>query len=129
MIEFYPQIKAAHVGLVYASGGLFLIRGLLLFAGQRWVKATPINVVSYTIDSALLTAALMLLTALKLNPFAVGWLATKMGLLVVYIGLGIAAFRPTLDLRWRLGCFAAALLTYGYMITVARAHHPLGWFA
>ena len=29
MIEFYPQIKAAHIGFVLASGLLFALRGAL----------------------------------------------------------------------------------------------------
>jgi uncharacterized membrane protein SirB2 len=75
MIAFYLQIKAVHVAAIIASGGLFALRGAAVLAGARWPMAAPLRYLSYTIDTALLTAALMLLTALKLNPFAVPWLS------------------------------------------------------
>ncbi|TXK59810.1 SirB2 family protein [Alkalisalibacterium limincola] len=128
MIEFYPQIKQAHVGFVLLSGGLFALRGLLLLAGQRWANARPIRWLSYTIDTGLLTAALMLLVALKLNPFVVPWLAVKLVLLVVYVVLGYIALKRARG--WpRVAWYAAALACFGFMYTVARAHHPLGLFA
>jgi uncharacterized membrane protein SirB2 len=49
---------------------------------------------SYTIDTTLLTAAMMLLTILPWAMFGNGWLAVKLVLLVVYIVLGILALRP-----------------------------------
>lgn len=125
MIEFYLQIKQAHIGLVLLSGGLFALRGLLLLAGQRWANARPIRWLSYTIDTGLLTAALMLLVVLKLNPFVVPWLAVKLVLLVVYVVLGYIALKRARG--WpRLAWYAAALTCFGFMYTVARAHHPLG---
>lgn len=129
MIEFYPQIKAAHIGLVLLSGSLFALRGLLLLAGQRWAGAAALRYTSYSIDSALLTAALMLLVVLKLNPFTTPWLATKLVLLVLYIVLGVLALREQRPQRQRWACYAAALAVFGFMYTVARAHHPLGWLA
>lgn len=125
MIEFYLQIKQAHIGLVLLSGGLFALRGLLLLAGQRWANARPIRWLSYTIDTGLLTAALMLLVVLKLNPFVVPWLAVKLVLLVVYVVLGYIALKRARG--WpRLAWYVAALACFGFMYTVARAHHPLG---
>lgn len=125
MIEFYPQIKQAHVGFVLLSGGLFAVRGLLLLAGQRWANARPVRWLSYTIDTGLLTAALMLLVALKLNPFVVPWLAVKLVLLVVYVVLGYIALKRARG--WpRVAWYAAALACFGFMYSVARAHHPLG---
>lgn len=125
MIEFYPQIKQAHVGLVLLSGGLFALRGLLLLAGQRWGNAHPVRWLSHVIDTGLLTAALMLVVMLKLNPFAVPWLAVKLALLVAYVVMGYIALKRARG--WpRLAWYAAALACFGFMYTVARAHHPLG---
>jgi uncharacterized membrane protein SirB2 len=104
MLEFYPQIKAAHIALVLASGGLFAVRGLLLLLGQQWARAAVVRYLSYTIDSALLTAALMLLVVLKLNPFTTAWLATKLVLLLLYIALGVVAMR-----RERSGCWPTSV--------------------
>lgn len=126
MIEFYPQIKAVHVAMVIASGGLFALRGAAVLAGARWAMAAPLRYLSYTIDTTLLTAALMLLTALKLNPFVVPWLAVKLALLVVYVVLGSLALKRARGRRARAAFYVAALATFGFMYFVARAHHPLG---
>jgi len=93
MIEYYPQIKAAHVGFVLASGGLFALRGVLVQLGQRWAMSAPVRYLSYTVDTALLTSALMLLAVLHLNPFTTPWLAVKLAMLLVYVVLGTLALR------------------------------------
>ncbi len=128
MIEFYPQIKLAHIGLVLASGLLFAIRGLLVMLGQRWAMAAPLRWLSYTIDTSLLTAALMLLVVLQINPFTTAWLATKLILLVVYVVLGSLALKRAKGRGMRLATYLAALAVFGFMYSVARTHHPLGVF-
>ena len=70
----------------------------------------------------------MLLSILPWGTFANGWLPMKVGLLVVYVVLGYMALRPGRSLRVRIALFVLALLTYGWMYTIARAHHPLGLF-
>ena len=128
MIEFYPQIKMLHVTTVVASGSLFLLRGLALQAGERgrWAMAAPVRYLSYSIDTVLLTAAFMLLTILPTAVYANGWLATKLVLLVVYVGLGTFALKRGRTKRVRLACFVAALATYAAMFAIARTHDPLG---
>jgi uncharacterized membrane protein SirB2 len=77
----------------------------------------------------LLTAALMLMTIVRQYPGVHGWLTVKVGLLAVYIVLGVLAFRQGRPRHVRLACFAAALLVFGFIVSVARAHHPLGFLA
>ncbi|MBB5016405.1 SirB2 family protein [Rehaibacterium terrae] len=127
MIEYYLQIKHAHIGLVLLSGGLFALRGTAALAGMRWPLAAPVRYLSYTIDTALLTAALMLLVVLRLNPFATGWLVVKLLLLVAYIVLGVLALKRARTRAGRALCLAVALAAFGFMYSVARAHHPLGF--
>lgn len=126
MMEFYPQIKSVHVAMIMASGLLFALRGLGALAGSRWPLTWPVRTLSYAIDTTLLTAALMLLSILPWGLFANGWLVMKIGLLVVYVVLGYMALRPGRSRQWRIALFVLALLTYGWMYTIARAHHPLG---
>ncbi len=133
MIEFYPQIKLAHIAAVYTSGTLFLLRGLMVQAGhQDWALSATLRYLSYAIDTALLAAALMLLTILPGETYANGWLTTKVGLLLAYIVLGSFALKRAPTQQKRLWYFAAALLTYGFMLTIAWTHQPLGllsvWF-
>ena len=76
--------------------------------------------------SRLLAAALMLLVILKLNPFAVPWLAVKLVLLVAYVVLGVMALKRARTRMAKCGFYVAALACFGAMYSVARAHHPLG---
>lgn len=126
MIEFYPQIKSVHIAAVVASGLLFALRGASALAGQRWPGHLAVRAASWSIDTVLLTAALMLLTVLPREVFGNGWLATKVVLLIVYIGLGTFALKPRLSIAARSGFYVAALATFVFIFTVARAHHPLG---
>jgi uncharacterized membrane protein SirB2 len=114
---------------VFASGGLFFLRGALLFSGRRWAMAAPVRWLAWTIDTVLLTAALMLMTIVHQYPFVHAWLTVKVVLLVVYIALGFVAFWKARSLAAHVSAWAAALAVFAYIYTVARAHHPLGIFA
>lgn len=125
MIEFYAEIKLAHVTAVLASGSLFLLRGILVQVGRHRCALAPLpRYLSYAIDTTLLTAAFMLLTILPASAYGNGWLVAKLALLPAYVGLGWLAFRSTANRR--LGYFVGALLAYTFMFAVARAHNPLG---
>jgi uncharacterized membrane protein SirB2 len=126
MIEFYPEIKLIHVGAVLVSGGLFFGRGLAVQLGAQWAMIAPLRYLSYTIDTALLTAALMLSSMLRQYPFVHAWLTAKVVLLVVYVVLGSFALKRGRTAAVRTSCWIAALAVYGMMVSIARAHHPLG---
>ena len=129
MVEFYPQIKWLHVAMVLCSGSLFLLRGLLVQLGREpWAMSAPLRYLSYSVDTTLLTAALMLLTILPHAVFANGWLWVKLSLLPVYVVLGSFALKRGRSPGSRRKFYVAALLVYGFMISVARAHQPLGLF-
>lgn len=128
MIEFYPEIRLVHVAAVLTSGALFAVRGAALFAGVH-AGQRVLRHVSYAVDTVLLTAALILMTIVRQYPFEQSWLTVKVLLLVVYIGLGITAFRLRANINARVGLWLAALAVYVFIFTVARAHHPLGYFS
>jgi uncharacterized membrane protein SirB2 len=129
MLSFYPEIKLVHITAVFASGGLFLLRGLAMQLGAGWAMAGPVRYTSYAIDSLLLAAAVMLSIMLHQYPFVHAWLTTKVLLLVVYIVLGSYALKRGRTKQARLTCWAAALLVYAFIISVARMHHPAGMFS
>ncbi|WP_334163051.1 SirB2 family protein [Phenylobacterium sp.] len=130
MEPFYPAIRQVHIFTALASGALFLIRGAgLHLLRAPWPLAAPIRYLSWTIDTVLLTAALMLMTIVRQYPGADAWLTVKVGLVVVYVVLGYLAFERARPRRAALALWLLALLVFGYIYTVARAHHPLGLFA
>lgn len=127
MIEFYPQIKGAHIAMALTSGTIFALRGAGVLAGMRWPHRLPVRWLSYSVDMALLTAALMLLTLLPGAMFANGWLTVKLLLLVVYVALGVFAIRRGRTRRARAGFYAAALAVFAMVYMIARMHDPLGF--
>lgn len=130
MEAFYPEIRTVHIWAVTASGVLFALRGgAFNLLGASWPKTLPVRLLSWTIDTVLLTAALMLMTVVRQYPFVDPWLTAKVLLLVVYIGLGTLALTPARSCRSRIGFSIAALMVFGFIVTVARAHHPLGLFS
>lgn len=130
MEAFYVEIRNVHIYSVLASGSLFFLRGLgLNLLGAAWPNAAPVRYLSYTIDTVLLTAALMLTTIVRQYPFVHGWLTVKVLLLVVYIVLGSFALKRGKSRGARIGFWLAALAVFGFIYSVARAHHPLGTFS
>ena len=127
MIEFYAQIRSVHIWAVTLSGCLFALRGVGMLAGARWPRAALLRYLSYSIDTVLLTAALMLVTILPAAVFANGWLTVKLVLVVAYVVLGVFALRRGRSRGVRAGCYAAALLVFAAIVGIARMHHPLGW--
>ncbi|HET9693314.1 MAG TPA: SirB2 family protein [Steroidobacteraceae bacterium] len=129
MAEWYLALRQAHITFAIVSVSIFALRGLLMLAGSPHANSGWLKYPSYTVDTLLLTAALMLTSVIHQYPFQADWLTMTVALLVVYVVLGSIALKRGRTRRARVGAFVAALLTVGFLFTVARAHHPLGLFA
>jgi uncharacterized membrane protein SirB2 len=127
LADFYPLIKASHVGLAMLSVGLFAGRGGGVLMGATMPMSTPVRRLCQVIDIALLAAALLLLASLQLNPFATPWLLAKLMLLVAYIFFGTLALRRASTWAGKTLAFAAALTCVAMMVAIARTHDPLGF--
>ena len=125
LIAFYPQLRLGHEALVACSGALFAVRGGAVLAAHRWPLRRPWRVLSVVIDTGLMAAGLTLWALLQINPYTSPWLGTKLALLLLYIALGAQALRGRTPAR-RAAAYAAALATFGFMVSVALAHDPRG---
>lgn len=115
-----------HETAVALSVSSFFIRGLRrLFdavpVGGRLTKSLP-----HLVDTVLLLSAVTLAWMLRINPLNSPWLMAKVCGLVAYVGLGIVAMRTGVSFRLRLAAWLAALLTVGWIISVAITKSPLG---
>jgi uncharacterized membrane protein SirB2 len=126
LASYYVQIKLAHIGLVLVSGVLFAVRGAAVLAGQPWPMIRPLRRLSVAIDTLLLAAGVMLWSVLGLNPVRDAWLGAKLIALLAYIGLGSFALKRGRTIGQRALYFVAALAVFGLMVSIARAHQPLG---
>ena len=129
MMAYYAQIKAVHVHAIGLSFAIFFLRGLLMLMRSKFTNHALLRYASYTVDTVLLTAALMLAALLHQYPFVHAWLTAKVLLLVAYIVLGVLALRRAKTRQAQILAFIAACLTFAMMFAIARAHHWAGPFA
>jgi uncharacterized membrane protein SirB2 len=124
----YTTVKHLHTTAATLSIAFFLTRGAwMLWAPSmlqvRWVRIAP-----HAIDTILLVAGLWLAAQLPAGgPHA--WLAAKVIALLVYIGLGIVALKPSRPKPVRVAALIAAVATFGYIVSVALTKSPLGFLA
>lgn len=122
----YPIMKHLHMTFAFLTLFSFALRGVWMMRQspllrQRWVKIAP-----HIIDTLLLVTALILAGMLRYNPAAHPWLMAKIIALVVYIALGVVAFRHS-NPKVRLLAWCAAMITIIYIISVAFSKSPLGF--
>lgn len=118
-------IKHLHMSFALLSFAGFFLRGVWMLRGSALLEHKATRVLPHINDTLLLATAIALLFLLGYQPLAHPWLVAKILALVVYIGLGVAAFRH----RRRAGRFAAwlaAMLVFAYIVSVALSRHPLG---
>jgi len=89
---------------------------------RRWVRITP-----HVIDTVLLASAIGLALILEQYPFVHDWLTAKVLGLIAYILLGSIALRYGPNKLIRVVAWVAALAMFGYIVSVALTHTPLGF--
>lgn len=123
----YLALKHIHLTFVALSLLAFFVRGIWLFMNsgmlsKKWVKILP-----HIISTILLVSGIVLAVELNMSPGSQPWIMAKIIGLVVYIGLGVAAFKipnPTgRKLLW-----ISALIVFAYIVSVAISKNPLGFF-
>jgi len=129
MTEYYLVLRNVHIACAILTITLFVLRGSLMLANSAWQQNVVLRYLPHAVDTVLLTTALMLTTVIQQYPFAVSWLTAKVVLLVAYIVLGSIALKRGRTRQVRVVAFVAALATVAFLVSVARAHHPLGIFA
>lgn len=122
----YLALKHFHVACVVLSGGGFVLRGLWMMAdspnlARPWVRVAP-----HIVDTALLASAIALSLLSQQYPLVEAWLTAKVLALFAYIGAGSIALRGR-SRRLRVVAWCAALLIFGYIVSVALARDPRGF--
>jgi uncharacterized membrane protein SirB2 len=125
----YGVIKLIHQSALTLSILGFLARGLGMLADSDWVRDRAARTLPHIVDTILLISGVTLAWQLRLSPTAAPWLAAKLVGLVVYIGLGMVALRRGRTKRQRTVAWIAALVTFGYIVSVALTKDPLGFLA
>lgn len=129
MEAFYLEIRNVHIASAIASGAVFLLRAIgWNLRGAKWAMATPLRYLVYTVDTVLLTAAMMLMVITQQFPGATTWLNVKLLFLLLYVALAWTALGRR-DRTIRIFCTIAAIFVFLFAVTIARTHDPMGIFA
>lgn len=124
----YLALKYLHVSCVVLSGAGFFLRGLLMFAASPMLDRRWIRVVPHLVDTVLLGSAVALSVTSGQYPVVQNWLTTKVVVLLIYILCGMMALKRGRTRAARVGFFGAALLAFGFIVSVALSRSPLGIF-
>jgi uncharacterized membrane protein SirB2 len=126
--DVYFAIRQLHVTAAAGSLALFILRGAWMMASpalleRRWVKIVP-----HVVDTVLLGSALWLAWQLGVDGTR-GWLVAKVVALFVYIALGTVALKRGRTRGVRVAALSGALMTFGYIASVAVTKSPRGFTA
>jgi uncharacterized membrane protein SirB2 len=122
----FEWLKLTHICCAFLSISGFTLRGWWLATANPRLRSRPAKIFPHLIDTLLLGSALAMLFQWQLNPFQVNWLVAKICALLLYICLGMVAFRFGRTRAIRLTAFALALATVGYIVSVAYSKSALG---
>lgn len=86
-----------------------------------------IKVLPHLIDAVLLISAIGLIMIVQQYPFYHHWLTVKVVALLVYIFLGMIAFKWAKTKFTKVLFWALAMMVFGYIVSVALTKTPL-WF-
>lgn len=115
-------LKSLHMLMALLTIIGFLLRGFWAWRVPRLLALKPVRIVPHVIDTLLLASAIALLFAYGWNPLDHGWIMAKIGLLLVYVGLGMTAFKPRFDPPVRVAAFVGAVAVLAWIVVIARAH-------
>lgn len=125
----YYLIKNLHVTCVVLSAAGFLLRGTWMLTGNALLRHRLTRVLPHLVDSTLLLSAITLAVMIEQYPFSAGWVTAKVIGLLAYILLGTVALKRGRTRGMRIAAFAAAILVYAWIVSVALSKNIAGYLA
>lgn len=118
----YSILKHSHAGLAYLSVLLFAARFVLFYFSPVRRRNKLLKILPHVIDTLLLVLAVLLCIQIAQYPLTHAWLTAKVVALLAYIGFGTVAIK-----RASRPAFIAALLSFAYLLGVAKYKAVLSW--
>ena len=125
VVDSYVLIKMVHAVLVLAVGLLFLWRMYLTLTQSPAQNAKIPTALAHIFSFGLLASGLTMVALYGSMP---AWVLTKLIFLFVFIALGVVAFKRAKTRSLQLVMMALALVTYGFLVSVAVTKVPAGFF-
>jgi uncharacterized membrane protein SirB2 len=123
----YLLLKHLHLTFVGLALIAFVARGIWMFMNsamldKKWVKILP-----HIINTLMLLSGIGLAVFLHLSPGNQPWLLVKIIALVIYIIIGVAAFKVPNALARKI-LWIDALIVFAFIVSVAITKDPMGFF-
>jgi len=128
-MNWYLAAKYLHVTCVTLSITGFAVRFVLTTRSSPLMTHPFARVAPHINDTVLLGAAVAMLVMAGIDPLQATWLRAKILGLLVYVLLGIVALRRARTTFGRSLAFAAAVLSFAYLVSVALMKTPWGVLA
>jgi uncharacterized membrane protein SirB2 len=128
-VTLFQSLKLLHVSSAFLSIAGFGLRGYWMARDNPLLQHRAAKVLPHIIDTLLLSSAIAMLVYLQLSPLAQPWLYVKIIALLLYIGLGMVALRFGRTKKIKVSAWLSALLTAGYIVSVAYSKSPWGFLA
>ena len=123
----YALLKAIHQSAVVISFAGFFVRGVGMLNDATWLRHRAVKTLPHVVDTILIVSAVWLAWILRLTPANAPWIGAKIIGLLVYIAVGMVAFRFGRTKGVRASAWIGAMLVFGYIVSVAIAKDPRGF--
>ena len=121
----YTGLKHLHMLCALISITGFTLRGIWMLVDSDMLNKKFVKVAPHIVDTVLLVTAFLLAWQLGQYPFTAAWLTAKFLGLLAYIALGMIALKKGKTKTVRGAAFILALVTFVYIIGVARTKSVL----
>lgn len=125
----YGVLKTIHESAVTLSFAGFFARGIGMLRDAAWVKQRVAKTLPHLVDTVLIVSAVWLAWLLRLTPSNAPWISAKIAGLLVYIGVGMVAFRFGRTRGVRASAWVLAMLVFAWIVSVALTKDPRGFAA
>ncbi len=124
----YQVFRHVHLICIVLSISGFMVRVYGAQINAQWSQSPWVRRLRDVVDTLLLLSAGCLMYWRHEYPGHTPWLTAKLAGLIVYVALGMLALRWGKSASQRRWAAVAALLTVGWMVSVALTKQPAGVF-
>lgn len=122
----YIALKHLHLTFVALALLIFFVRGVLLFINSPLLNKKLLKIAPHIINTIMLVSGILLAVNLGMKPGEHPWLMAKLIGLVVFIILGVGAFKVRNVLLQKI-LWVDALVVFAYIVSVAITKSPMGF--
>ena len=120
----FAAIKIIHIISIILSYILFSLRGIWMIQGSPLLKLRWVKILPHVIDTILLASAISLVAMIQQYQGFNIWISAKIGALLLYILLGMVAFRFGKTQKIKTISWILAQIVFFYIVLVALTKNP-----